>query len=80
MYWTSGIQELKALHLYCGAGGMSFVGGHHNPSQPTQGNSPDVNQPAADMGSVHIKTCWGVDKAEAMCNTFQVNHPDAQVW
>lgn len=74
------IQELKALHLYCGAGGMSFVGGHHIPNQlHTHGDSPNHDQQAADMGSVHISTCWGVDFAEAMCNTFEVNHPEATV-
>lgn len=59
---------------------MSFVGGYHTPSQaPTQGSSSDLNQAADDMGSVHIRTCWGVDIAEAMCSTFRVNHPGAEV-
>lgn len=61
---------------------MSFVGGRHAPGQLyTHGDSPNPHndQQAAYDGSVHISTCWGVDIAEAMCDTFKVNHPDAKV-
>ena len=59
---------------------MSFVGGHHTPSHfYTHGASPGHEQQAGNVGSVHIRTCWGVDIAEAMCDTFKVNHPEAKV-
>lgn len=79
---SGGKQELKALHLYCGAGGMSFVGGRHEPGQfSNQQPRPDPTQPAPKSGPcpVHISTCWAVDHAEAMCRSFEVNHPETEV-
>lgn len=84
--YSADVQELKALHLYCGAGGMSFVGGQHDPGQfYNQAHPPDPNQgpwfgsEAAHSGGVHISTCWAVDIAEAMCNSFKANHPETEV-
>ena len=74
------MQELKALHLYCGAGGLSFAGGKHSPSQfCKQASSPDGKQQAANMGDVEIRSRWAVDIAEAMCHSYEVNHPEAKV-
>ena len=72
------MQELKGLHLYCGAGGMSFVGGRHDCQQHLDlMASPSQQQRPCNL--VHIRSCWAVDHEEAMCRSFSANHSDAKV-
>ena len=62
---------------------MSFVGGQHDPKQFSNKQAPASDtgrgRGAAHSGPVHISTCWAVDSAEAMCNSFKANHPETEV-